>query len=150
MNKFKVYLAGAMEAASAEEMRGWRQEWIEKYPEIEFLDPTSRKPFHDQPPTIELSRKIFDADKKDILDSDIVIFKLSTDKPQIGTMIELCLCLFDPKFFNKVIVVYENHHPFLDVMFTDYFVDDHRVFNMEEAYKIFDQWLSEVERTDAD
>jgi len=84
MNKLSIYLAGPITEVSKEEARGWRNEFKERYNEkFEIKDPLDRDHLYENLLDDELYAAVANDERKDILNCDILIAKLSC--PSMGT-----------------------------------------------------------------
>ena len=86
MNKIKVYLGGAMEGCTDDEMHLWRNYFkLVFVDQIDFFDPTVRK--------ININcfsdAEIVEQDKLDILNSDILLVNYTPKKSMIGSSMEV-------------------------------------------------------------
>ena len=107
-----VYLAGAMEDVSVEEMKGWREEAAEflELRDIPSFDPTRRVCFHDQVGefledevrSMNISRRIFKQDLQDIAQSTVILADVRRCAGRgTGTSMELMYAHMK----NKIIVM---------------------------------------------
>jgi nucleoside 2-deoxyribosyltransferase len=117
-----VYLAGPIEGVSLEEATKWREiaTAFLKYRNINTLDPTRRKKFHDQPYSINLAKKIVRMDMNDIQESDVVLMNLK-DRGQGKAWGTICELIIAQSHSKTIVVVLEEgfQHPFIDVFATE-------------------------------
>jgi len=95
----KVYLAGPIAGKSWEEATGWRNWFIEKFDNIEFLSPLRGKEYLEKESSIQgsyetmvlsSSRGLTTRDRWDCTRADVVIINfLGADKVSIGTVMEI-------------------------------------------------------------
>src|SRR6266404_528003 len=99
MNKPIVYLSGAMDGCTLEEIHGWRNEWIAHWGADFVRNPARRVWVYKD--NWEYHKEIVDTDLDDIDDSGVVL--VSYLRPSCGTMMEIVHGYFQGKFI--VIVV---------------------------------------------
>lgn len=94
----KVYLAGSLfnEAEVSQRLKEGKI-LREKFPQIDLFNPIEM-PFNEDKQSLPTPEKIFLADAKAVMESDICIFDLTNDDP--GVMVELGLAIA----YNKIII----------------------------------------------
>lgn len=118
-----VYLAGAMEGLTYEQMTGWRKEATQKLAlhSIETLDPTRRVSYHDQKDTRYAAARVVKHDLQDIHFSSVILADLRNSTPgrKWGTVCELA----HGHTKNKIMIVITDpdqfKHPFIEFYATE-------------------------------
>lgn len=142
-----VYLAGAMEDVSVEEMKGWREEAAEflELRDIPSFDPTRRVCFHDQVGefledevrSMNISKRIFKQDLQDIAQSTIVLADVRRSSGRgTGTSMELMYAHMKNKIIIMVADKDDKPHPFLESIYTEKF------YNLEDALEAIASYYS--------
>ena len=142
-----VYLAGAMEDVSVEEMKGWREEAAEflEMRDIRSFDPTRRVSFHDQVGefledevrSMNISKRIFKQDLQDIAESTVILADVRRCAGRgTGTSMELMYAHMKNKIIVMISDKEDKPHPFLDSIYTE------KHYNLEDALEAVASYYS--------
>jgi hypothetical protein len=135
-----VYLAGAIEGLTYEEMTGWRNYVTESLilEGIDTLDPTRRISYHDQKDKSYAAARVVKHDFQDIHYSSVIFADLRNSTPgrKWGTVCELA----HGHTKNKIIIVVTDEeqfkHPFIEFYATEI---HHNLDDAIEAVKTYFQ-----------
>jgi nucleoside 2-deoxyribosyltransferase len=118
-----VYLAGAMEGLTYEQMTEWRKKATHELAlkGIDVLDPTRRISYHDQKDSTYAAARVVKHDLQDIHNSSVILVDLRDSTPgrKWGTVCEIA----HSHTKNKVIIVVTDEgqfkHPFIEFYATE-------------------------------
>lgn len=124
-----IYLAGAIEHISKEDMHGWRDVATLKFnrADIEVLDPTRRAAAHvnDGDATFNKMHRIVQQDLQDISQSRVLLADLRDSQPgkKWGTVMEVALAHRDRRVVVVLVDKGQFKHPFIYTMATEVHYD---------------------------
>jgi hypothetical protein len=126
-HKQYVYLAGAIEGLTREQMEGWRKHATRKlfFKDIDTLDPTRRVTYHDQAKNDYTANRVVKHDLQDIAHSSVILADLRDSTPgrKWGTICEVAHSHTKNKIIICVTDMGQFKHPFVEFYATEIYHD---------------------------